>query len=312
MLFTIQKDNKHGSFDDTYVRTGLMYVSLEKLHHFMKYNITNISDIDIPSGAELNSSVDESSEYRTYTSEMTIKSHYKPVEHPLFDLKKCMNILQYTLVEAVLWYVDILEGCKSDTNKELQKSLQTQILKITDDLKEIVLRNPYSVKYIGQSEDVGIDNAINRDPHVLKYVKNQTLKVCVAALKKDSGVFYYIRCPELREHLLKCMPLILCPKQTEEISKNAIIFYPLSIEYVLDQTPKLCELAVDLDSNTISVIRHQTEKLCEKAVKLLPSSIVHVRKQTKELIDLSRKLNYSDGLSLYFDKNNNTYPWSTN
>lgn len=65
-------------------------------------------------------------------------------------------------------------------------------------------------------------------------------------------------------------------EQTEEICMAAIKNDPYSIRYVLVQSEELCLAAVEQDGHTLQYVKEQTPKICIAAVKSQPESICYV------------------------------------
>jgi hypothetical protein len=103
----------------------------------------------------------------------------------------------------------------------------------------------------------------------IKYVPNQTPKLCKIAVERNGSALEYIN------------------EQTEELCEIAVKNSGQALEYVKNQTPTLCKLAIECNWSALEYINEQTEELCKLALKINGNAIQHVQNQNEELCELA-------------------------
>ena len=87
---------------------------------------------------------------------------------------------------------------------------------------------------------------------VLKYVHNQTPKICLEAVKENGR----------------------------------------ALQYVENQTPKLCLEAIKQNGEALEYVKDQSEEICLEAVKQQGWALNYVENQTKEMDLINRSLRH--------------------
>jgi hypothetical protein len=121
----------------------------------------------------------------------------------------------------------------------------------------------------------------------IRYVKEQTPEICMAAVKKDVDAFIFVKeqTPEI------CMAdvehngnvLIYVVEQTPEICLAAVKSAGCSLQYVKEQTPELCMISVKQYGHYLQYVKEQTPEICLAAVKSDGWSLQYVKEQTPEI-----------------------------
>lgn len=128
------------------------------------------------------------------------------------------------------------------------------------------------------TEEQQID-AVERNPYALNFIQNQSVAVCLAAIRKSSGVYSFVR-NQSREVWME-----LLNKQS-----NAFLF-------LKEQTDELCLEALKNDEengyHVLSYYKKQTEPFCIAVVKLYPFALQYVSNQTKAICEaMARSITY--------------------
>ncbi len=156
------------------------------------------------------------------------------------------------------------------------------------------------------------DAFIQEDGKYLKYIKNQTPKLCIRAIKDRISALQYVidQTPEIcveavkerivtikfmdlsGEYLFENKKLEKCrvadgfkfvKNQTPEICTVCVKENPFVLEYIDDQTSELCMMAIKLDPLAVGCVKNQTIEMCKMAVKQSKWSIFYVN--YKQLLD---------------------------
>ncbi len=98
-----------------------------------------------------------------------------------------------------------------------------------------VLENPYSLKYVDQTERICLA-AVKRDGYALRYVKYKTKEICLEAVKTFGLSLEYVE------------------DQTEEVSLEAVKNNAYALLYVKDKTDRVCLEAINKNANAIEFI----------------------------------------------------------
>jgi len=122
----------------------------------------------------------------------------------------------------------------------------------------------------------------------LKYVKNQTPELCLAAVQQNGDALSYVKdqSPEICLAAVQQNGLALeyVKHQTPELCLAAVQQNGLALEYVKDQSPEICLAAVQQNGLAVQeYVKHQTPELCLAAVQQNGLALVYVKHQTPEL-----------------------------
>lgn len=109
----------------------------------------------------------------------------------------------------------------------------------------------------------------------LEFVREQTLELCMAAVKLDGMVLAYVR------------------QQTAAICMAAVRQNGIAVKYVKEQTPEVCIAAVQNTACALGYVREQTPEICFEAVVADPEALRYVRKQTQRLCMIAVQEDYS-------------------
>ena len=108
---------------------------------------------------------------------------------------------------------------------------------------------------------------------VLQYIKKQTTKLCLLAIKKNPYALGYVR------------------NQTPQICMEAVKFNSWALEDVENQTHKLCMIAVMIDGYALQFVKKKTLEICFASVKQNGGALrfVPVELQTENMCILAMK-----------------------
>jgi hypothetical protein len=106
---------------------------------------------------------------------------------------------------------------------------------------------------------------IEKNPDILKYIKNQTPDICLAAVKQDGMTLQYVQ------------------SQTPDICLAAVEQTGMALQYVQSQTPDICLAAVKQDGMALQYVQSQTPDMCLAAVKQDGMVLKHVQNKTEEI-----------------------------
>lgn len=116
----------------------------------------------------------------------------------------------------------------------------------------------------------------------LKFIKNQTEKLCKIAVRKNGLSLKFVR------------------EQTIEICEEAINQNPDALRFVKEQTYDLCKMAVQKDGYVLKYVKEQTDDICMTAVQQQVGLVLkYVKNQTDEICRISVQRN---GYSLKYVK----------
>lgn len=110
---------------------------------------------------------------------------------------------------------------------------------------------------------------------VLKYVDNQTVDICLAAIAEDIEELSDIR------------------NQTTYICCKAIEMNPFALEYIKNQTKFLIHYAIDINYNALQLVRNQTKDIVMYALKKSPEAIKYSNYQDDEICCIAIKSDIS-------------------
>jgi hypothetical protein len=167
-----------------------------------------------------------------------------------------------------------------------------------DNIFDAIESNPYKLIFI----DPQIENyeeickfAVQKDGHVLRYVKEQTDEICKLAVQQNGNALHWIK--EQTEEICKlaikqnCFSLQYIKNQTEEICKFAVQQNVNALKYVVAQTEEICKLAVQQNGYALKYVVAQTEEICKLAVQKNGLALLYVKNQTDEICKLAIKEN---------------------
>lgn len=110
-----------------------------------------------------------------------------------------------------------------------------------ENLIVLIKENPLWLKYVKNQTDKLCMQAVSKYGDTIKYVKDQTVEICMEAVKNDGLALKYVN------------------NQNPEICKLAIDQNPDALQYVHDQNAEICKYALDKDLRTLSMIRTPCE-----------------------------------------------------
>ncbi len=108
---------------------------------------------------------------------------------------------------------------------------------------------PHSLKYVKEQTREICLAAVKKDGIVLEFVKEQNLEICLAAVKQDGWSLYYVK------------------EQTPEICLAAVSQEGVALLHVIEQTLEICLAAVSKNGMALQCVREQTLEICQAAVK---------------------------------------------
>nr|QBK87597.1 MAG: protein of unknown function DUF4116 [Marseillevirus LCMAC201] len=119
---------------------------------------------------------------------------------------------------------------------------------------------------------------------VLKYVKEQTEEICLAAVKVNGLALKYVKV-QTEEICLAAVQeygraLESVKEQTSEICLAAVQRYGWALEFVKVQTPEICLAAVQQHRRALQYVKEQTPEICMAAVQQNGGALCHVKVQT--------------------------------
>jgi hypothetical protein len=121
----------------------------------------------------------------------------------------------------------------------------------------------------------------------LRYVKEQTPEICLAAVQRRASQLGYAH------------------YQTPEICLTAVKKEPWTLQYVKEQTTEICIAAIQNDGWALRHVKKQTHELCLLAVKKDGMLLDFVKDQTPEICLAAVQQN---GLALEFVKEHKLNP----
>jgi hypothetical protein len=191
-----------------------------------------------------------------------------------------------------------------------------QILNPSEELcLYVIKRNPNTLENIKkeyQTEKI-CKYAVSLDGRVLKYVSEQTLEICEAAVYQTieaflrvkyqstkmamhvvskcggmlSMVYDHLKTPDMCKiavsscgYAIEYVPIEL---KTKELYKLAVCRCPIAIREVYDQTFELCMLSVRYCGLSLRYIKNQTFNICLAAVKQDGNALQYVNDKTDEI-----------------------------
>ena len=99
----------------------------------------------------------------------------------------------------------------------------------------------------------------------LKEIVNQTPKICLKAIKRDSDELQYVK------------------NQTEQLCLEAVRQDGYALQYVKNQTEQLCLEAVKQNGYALKYVKNQTEQICLEAVKQNSLALLCVENRTEQI-----------------------------
>jgi len=113
--------------------------------------------------------------------------------------------------------------------------------------------------WLNQLSEKQLLKYIQKDPSILKVIKNQTESICQTAIEKAPTCIRFLN------------------NQTEFLCELAINKSPWTFEYVRNQTDYLCRLAIEKDPYNIALIKEQTIDLCILALQKRRNACNYIR-----------------------------------
>lgn len=142
-----------------------------------------------------------------------------------------------------------------------------------------------------QTENICI-NAVQKDGLMLEFVKNQTDKICLEAIKNNVEAFKFVKnktldfCMQaykLNNEILRLPDFLKIVCNDINSLTDILKINGLAIQYIQNQTPELCLLAVNNNGLAIQYIQNKTPELCLLAVKNNGLAIKFIENQTEEI-----------------------------
>ena len=194
------------------------------------------------------------------------------------------------IIDTIVYYShgDVIESLMKIKNVKLlellvkRESIKNFVNILNDCYKKV--KNDWKklehVDEIYQTKRIHIV-AINNCYRAIKFVKEQTPKICIAAFKDDWKEF---------KKIVDFFPT------TIQVNKYALC----ALQFVTNQTEEICLAAVQHCGFALSFVKEQTEKICLAAVKQNGLALKYVKEQTEEIC-LAAVLNNS-GASRYVNE----------
>ena len=182
-----------------------------------------------------------------------------------------------------MWiYLDIIYIAKVTIPSEAHVYVEAKSFKankfILDLNNKMLIEN-----FIWKKEDDGVHfSASYNNAYQLRFIKDQTDKICKLAVQKDSNTLQFVR------------------NQTNELCELAVNQNGEALQFVINQTDKICKLAVCQNGNALKYVINQTDEICKLAVSQNGSALYDVINQTDEICKLAVN---QTGTALYFVKN---------
>jgi len=131
-------------------------------------------------------------------------------------------------------------------------------------IKQMIIQYPKFVSSIKRQCYTLCLFAINTDPKNIQYINNPSEDLCIMAIKKQSIINHHNYICNYKIFILKYIK-----NQTIKICETAIKYEPLSLLYVIDKTVSLCLQAVMKDGLALEYVPEhlQTEELCKLAIE---------------------------------------------
>lgn len=137
--------------------------------------------------------------------------------------------------------------------------------------------------------------AVQRNPQLIKFVRNQTISICQAVLQQDGNLLQHIRkqTPELCLLAVKQngLAIAMVREQTLELCREAVKQNGAAIQYIVDQTTELCLDSVSQNGLNLQYVRLQTDEICRRAILQNPLCLQYVRDKTPQLCMLALRKN---------------------
>ena len=172
-----------------------------------------------------------------------------------------------------------LEGKKKEKYDELIKKYGTE--------KKMVEKDPFSIRYIkNPSEDVQLA-AVKQDVDVIEYIQNPSEKVQLAAIKQGFWAIKYIRNPSEKVKLAAVQQsgyaIEYIKNPSEEVQLAAIQQLPQLITRIKNPTEKVQLAAVQIDPQLIEYIENPTEKVQLAAVEQDGNALKYIENPSLEV-----------------------------
>lgn len=150
-------------------------------------------------------------------------------------------------------------------------------------IRRAIRHNPWIIKFLPRIDSELAFTAVNKIGRTIKYVapELQTEELCSLAVMED-GALRYVKnqtekiCMEsIRHHV---MSFRLVRNKTRAIILQALDDNPAMLRYVdeEDQTEDICTQAIEDTPRTFVYVKRKTPFLCELAVQRLPLNLEHV------------------------------------
>lgn len=141
---------------------------------------------------------------------------------------------------------------------------------------ELVMLDPFLIRYIREPNDVMCLDAVKASPHILQYIGCQTVEICIEAVKRNGLALRHVKiqCPEICLEAVKQNGLALgwvkfqeswAENSDDRICIAALRQNPMALVHVKKQTIELCLEAVERNGLALKYVKFQTKQIVFKA-----------------------------------------------
>ncbi len=159
--------------------------------------------------------------------------------------------------------------------------------------KSAVQRDGHVLRYVKEQTEEICKLAVQQHGMALKYVKNQTDEICKLAVQQQGCALKHVK--EQTDEICK-----LAMKQNRLATKYIKKTIILELKYITNQTEEMCKLFVQKNGCALQSVKNQTDEICKIAVKQNGCALRYVEIQTDEICKIAVKQN---GMALQYVKN---------
>jgi hypothetical protein len=153
-------------------------------------------------------------------------------------------------------------------------AIKITINEIYYDNKKTIIRLPEQILFKDKHPGLCVA-AIKEDPYILRLIKNQTFKICLAAVQQRGYTH----------------ALMFVQNQTFELCLAAVQENGGALEHVKNQTPEICQAAVQQNGRALEYVKNQTPEICLAAVQENGCALEYIKNQTPEICLAALKQN---------------------
>jgi hypothetical protein len=137
-----------------------------------------------------------------------------------------------------------------------------------------------------------------KDPSIIANMKNQTDKLCLAALAVDIFVYRYVRepTPAIIRYIYENNPKLLTPSSETEKWAAYVKINPKYLWFAPDSLYVYIS-AIKMHANALEFIKNHTEDLYKIAVTINPRSITCIENPSQEVIKIALTASYGSAIS---------------